>query len=157
MSLWRKLCKILIKSQHRTEPRQFVLADLSPKNIGRDTDNNPTICDLDAFCKGNLEYALSFLPGHLLLHTMGDSNSAHQLIMGLLKGYAEVLPVVDFDSPLFKKLTLGAVLYRLRNDVIPYNLSLPEATKIEKTKIAFDLLSLENPSWELIIYTLTSA
>lgn len=137
-------------------PRQLILADLSPKNIGKNADDRVSICDLDAFCKGNVEYALSFLPGHLLLHNLTDFETASALITRAIEGFKSELPDIDFESMLFKRLVLGAVLYRIANTVIPYNVPYTEEIKSSKSQKVFDLLDEKDLSWITLISRMTS-
>jgi hypothetical protein len=137
-------------------PKQLILADLSPKNIGRGENEQITICDFDSFFRGNVLYALAFLAGHILLHNLDNFDNAMQLGSGLIDGYQLELPQIDVDSLLFKRVALGSLLYRLNNPVIPYTLPLSEDEKLQKTNISFGLLQQNNLGWIDIIYEMTS-
>ncbi len=137
-------------------PHQLVLADLSPKNIGKNADGRVSICDLDSFCRGNVEYALSFLPGHLLIHNLTDFETARVLVTSAIEGFKSELPNIDYDSIFFKRLVLGAILYRIRNKVIPYNISYSDDIKATKSQRAFELLDEKVLSWTTLISGMTS-
>lgn len=132
-------------------PKQPILADLSPKNIGRGEEGQITICDFDDFYQGNSEFALAFLAGHILTHNIDDQERAKELLIGLFEGYKEGGTDVDYDSDLFKKITIGIILYRLSNPLIPYSLPFSEEKKRAKTEVAFGLLRQKNLSWEAVI------
>ncbi|RJQ26950.1 hypothetical protein C4577_02450 [Candidatus Parcubacteria bacterium] len=138
-------------------PRQLILADLSPKNIGRGENGSITICDLDSFFRGSTLYALAFLAGHILIHSLDDFDRGVQLLNGLLDGYRIELPNADVDSLLFKRVALGVALYRLNNPVIPYNLPLSEVEKLQKADTVLNLLNAQNLTWIKIIQELTAS
>ncbi|MDO8657287.1 MAG: hypothetical protein Q7K55_01000 [Candidatus Levybacteria bacterium] len=138
-------------------PKQIIIADLSPKNIGRGKDGQVTICDLESCYRGNTIFSLGYLAGHVLLHNLGDYPKATSLINGLLEGYNSENLDVEVDSLLLKRICLATTLYRLDNPIIPYALSLSQEEKTRKTATSIKLLEEQSMSWDRLVKKMVSA
>lgn len=146
-----------VVDQLNTLPKQLILADLSPKNIGRGEDGQITICDLEFFYQGHLQYAYGYLAGHILLHTLDDPDRSEAFLPSLIDGYQAEDKKTDFDSMLLKRIALGSALYRLSNAVIPYNISLTPEQRVQKANKAFELLEKDTLSWTDITHGLSAS
>lgn len=138
-------------------PKQLILGDLSPKNIAKSNDGKIKICDLDSFYKGNLEYTLGFLIGHLIVHNLTDQSKAVELVTGLMEGYRKELPELNLEDTLLQKIALGIILYRLKNSVIPYAVFYNNETRAARIKTANALLSEGNLTWDYLIEKMTNS
>lgn len=138
-------------------PKQIIIADLSPKNIGRGEDGQVTICDLESCYRGNTIFALGYLVGHILLHNLDDYPKAISLVNGLLEGYNSENSDVEIDSLLLKRICLATTLYRLDNPVIPYDLPFSQEEKTKKTTTAINLLEEQLISWNKLISNMVFA
>jgi len=97
-------------------PRQLILADFAPKNIGVPAKNELlTVFDLETAHQGNTVFDYGYACAHVLLHTMHDPNLLAQSIQEFNNGYGDH----TFNSDLVKKIAHGILLYRL-NGIIPY-------------------------------------
>jgi len=137
------------------EPTQLILGDLSPKNIGQGQEGQVTMRDLKYFYRGNLMYVYGYLAGHILVHTLDDPTRSEAFVSSLLQGYRSEDVNLDTESMLLKRLTLGTVLYRLHNDIIPYNVDLSPEAKLQKSVVVFNLLEKEALSWADITQALS--
>jgi hypothetical protein len=126
-------------------PRQLILGDFSPKNMGIRDDGHVSLYDLDAVHHGNASFDVGFFIGHILLHTRGGHLD---LITSFLRGYSEVAGPLD-PVPL-ELLALGACLYRLDNPMIPYPLGLDRRSRTRVTKAVRRLLARPCLSWSAI-------
>jgi hypothetical protein len=136
-------------------PKQLILGDLAPKNIGQGTDRQPTICDLESLYRGDLLFAYGYLTGHILIHTLDNQPRSKAFVINLLDGYSTEDKTTDFDSFLLKKIALGAALYRLNNPVVPYELSLSPEERSKKAATALSLLRKDNMSWDELVQNMT--
>lgn len=141
----------------RKLPKQIIIADLSPKNIGRGEEGQVTICDLESCYRGNTVFALGYLAGHVLLHNLDDYPKATSLVNGLLEGYNSENSDVEIDNLLLKRICLATTLYRLDNPVIPYMLSLSQEEKTRKATTAIELLEEQSMSWDNLVSRMVSA
>lgn len=138
-------------------PQQLTLTDLAPKNIGRDAVGNPTICDPKWIFRGDLRYALGYLAGHMLVHSLDNVQRANDLTFAVLKGIQDSLPDFDKNDEVVQGVALGSVIYRtLHHKTVPYRLLIPQDEREKKAERAFDLLDKGTRDWEEIIRTLTS-
>jgi tRNA A-37 threonylcarbamoyl transferase component Bud32 len=137
-------------------PRQLIIGDLSPKNIGLN-GGEITICDLDYVHMGNVIFDVGFLTGHILVHSIQDYENANSGVDAFLSGYIEGNSDFDKENPLLKQIALGIVLYRLNNPVIPYNIPLTEEQKRGKTTATFSQLFGTEKPWSQIIQGITYA
>lgn len=142
-------------SELEKNPSQLILADLSPKNIGRGSHRQITICDFDSFFLGNPLYPLAFLTGHVLVHSLDSSRKSEALVYALLSGLKQEFPNGDYDSDLYIKTTLSSVLYRLRNPKINYPVPLSEQERLQKATTGFQLLFKNSISWEDVFREMT--
>lgn len=141
----------------KTLPRQLIIGDLSPKNIGIENPERITICDLDYVHMGNTVFDVGFLTGHILVHNFQNCEKANSYIDAFLSGYVEGNDQVDNEDSLLKRIALGIALYRLNNPVIPYYLPLTEEQRREKAMATFSQLSNIEKSWSQIIQGITYA
>ncbi len=130
-----------------TEPRQLILGDLSPKNIGIDENGEFTIWDLEIAHKGNTVFDLGFLAAHIILHNIGNSGSATKLINALFEGYYSTAGRKDINEIDLKQMTLGIILFRTRNNVIPYTLDVSVEDRHQISETVSLLLSQRDPLW----------
>jgi hypothetical protein len=113
------LDQLIVQMSHL--PKQLILGDFSPKNIGVSEDYHVSLYDLDAVHHGNAVFDVGFFIGHILVHTLGKHPD---LISGFLDGYREYADLVG--NHLLTQLALGICLYRLANPTIPYTLAMDE-------------------------------
>lgn len=146
-----------IVNQLAHEPKQLIIGDLSPKNIGRGKDRQITICDLESFYRGNLIFAYGYLAGHILLYVISDQKYSSELLLNLLEGYKSGDNTFDFNNILLKKITLGSSLYRLNSATVPYPIALSQKEKVRKVGMAFKLLEKDVLSWSELINTMVNA
>lgn len=131
----------------KTEPRQLIHGDLSPKNLGF-AGNQLLICDLDTMHRGNRSFDIGFFLGHVLVHALESPLPLVACIRSFLSGYNNT-----YDEDLVQSIALGIMLYRLKNPVVPYqiNVSLEYLANVVQT-ISENLLS-EITSWETVSRT----
>lgn len=136
-------------------PKQLILGDLSPKNIGVLENGTFTICDLENMHRGNTLSDIGFLGSSLLLHTMGNPSLAKNLFNAFLKGYKSELDL-DTDAVALKRIVLAIALYRLVNPVIPYALDLTDLQRKQKDNSIRKLLNNGRISWNELINMIVS-
>ncbi|MEI6479927.1 MAG: hypothetical protein WCO12_00170 [bacterium] len=133
------ICAKKLVSDLKKIPRQLILSDLSPKNIGISEDNKISFFDLECVHKGNTIFDLGFLLGHITLHSKNNSNV---LIKSLLQGY--MMSINDsIDSKMLEKIMGITILYRLCNEIIPYPLPISDAEKKALIEKACCLLNID--------------
>ena len=133
-----------------TMPRQLIHADLSPKNIGIDDVGRVHICDLEMVHMGNPIFDLGFVIAHVLVHTIKEEQST-SLVESLLKGYYSIIHPMNVDSEILKQITLGIILYRLDNHIIPYEININDFEKNKIVRGAKTMLSCVGDNWREII------
>ncbi len=143
----------IIKDLKR-EPRQLILGDLSPKNICV-SEGTFKVCDLETAHMGNGVFDLGFLAAHLILHTLKDAVKAHDLVVSLFEGYEQSATKTALTSRILKAVTVGIVLYRIDNKVIPYETGLNAMEKSGVIAGAIKTLEDASMSWHNIIASLT--
>lgn len=131
-------------------PRQLVLGDLSPKNIGVSSNGSFTFCDLENFHNGNKISDLGFLGGNILIHTINDYSLAKNLLLSLLKGYSSI-DKLEIEDLTLMKIVLGICLYRLENSVIPYEIPISQEKRTSKSNSIKKILNRNNISWDEVI------
>jgi hypothetical protein len=110
-----------LSSQLRQLPhRQLILGDLCPKNIGLRANGKVSFFDLDHMHWGNPEFDLGFFMAHLPLHSANPSMVPDSMAKAVADGYARYNPTLDTGGILQKKISAATILYRLKNDHIPY-------------------------------------
>ncbi len=137
------------------QPKQLIHGDLAPKNIGKGSDGNVTICDVESFYNGNLQFAYGYLSGHILLHTLVDKRTSRQNFMALVKGLQRGDNTFDAEDDLYHKVLLGAILYRLDNKKVPYAVDITHQDKQVISQRARNLvaqndLGLQNTLTEIL-------
>jgi hypothetical protein len=146
----------MAREMAREHPRQLILGDPSPKNIGVPGAGRFTFFDLDDTHRGNAVFDVGFLAGHFLLHALPDMPRALALVEAFLGGYL----AEDGDGRLIKGIALGALQYRLGGTIIPYATNLPEAGKARALETIEALLSetdLAGASWKALADRLAGA
>lgn len=136
-------------------PKQLILGDLSPKNIGVLENGAFTICDFENMHRGNTLSDIGFLGSSLLLHTIGNLSLAENLLRSFLKGYKSELDL-NMDTIVLKRIVLAIALYRLVNPVIPYALEVTELQRKQKDNSIRKLLNNERISWNQLINVIVS-
>jgi 5-methylthioribose kinase len=121
-------------------PRQLILSDLSPKNIGVSKDEKISSFDLDYAHRGNTIFDLGFLLGHIILHSKNDSDI---LVKSILLGYKKFMKE-PINNKMLEKIIGATMLYRLKNEIIPYSLPVTTTEKKELINKAYNLLGLIN-------------
>jgi hypothetical protein len=139
---------------HLKYPKQHILGDPSPKNIGIEPYSKITFCDLEAVHIGSRISDLSFLLAHIILHNLTSFNTAMSLAQSFTRNYETLLPIEDVED--FPYLVVGSMLYRLINPVIPYRLRLSTEQRMSKTQQAFELISAPKLTLDKIVETLCS-
>jgi Ser/Thr protein kinase RdoA (MazF antagonist) len=137
-------------------PRQLILGDLSPKNIGVDNSGKVHICDLENVHIGNAVFDLGFLVGHFLIHTLRDADRASSLLESLLGGYSSVRFTMDTGGEILKRIVLGTILYRLDNQIIPYGSGMSNVEREAVATNANAALLRTQCSWHDIVMVLRS-
>lgn len=132
-------------------PKQLILGDLSPKNIGVSPNGYITICDLENCHWGNTLSDVGFLASSIVLHTIPKKKCAERLLHAYIHGYGSVNPIKD--ELVLKKIILGIALYRLDNPVIPYRVALTHVQRIKVIEKIKQLLQRTHFSYEEIIAT----
>lgn len=130
-SLGRKPLKDVVTrlNKHR---KQIIFGDLSPKNMAID-DKGVYICDLDTVHYGNVLFDVGFFAGHLLLHTFNQHDShITEAFLNTYLGHAD-LHIEKEDEDLLARIMAGICIYRLDNQIVPYNL--PNLAPEEKKEL----------------------
>lgn len=113
----------------RVGPRAFVFGDCSPKNIMLCAEGNVGFVDFDNAHFGSRLLEIGYAAAHILLHGGAVGASLGELHSDFLAGYQCYRPLPE--DALFAAAIGGALLYRLKNAVIPYQCGLraPEKTR----------------------------
>ncbi|MDQ3822555.1 MAG: aminoglycoside phosphotransferase family protein, partial [Actinomycetota bacterium] len=103
-------------------PRQLTLGDFSPKNVVF-AEEGIRVLDLEHVHRGPRVFDLAFFLGHVALHypqldALGDA------VSGAVEAYESRLPLDARSRELLGPVAGAAVLYRVRNPVVPYPTSL---------------------------------
>jgi Ser/Thr protein kinase RdoA (MazF antagonist) len=138
--------------QLNTLPKQLILGDHSPKNIGVGQDGQIVLYDLDAVHHGNTIFDVGFFLGHVLVHTLG--HNGFDLIQAYLDGYNSHHYLEDIA---LKQIALGICLYRLDNDIVPYPLALSDDYKGYLINRILHLLRKTHLSWVELCQAFTLA
>jgi fructosamine-3-kinase len=128
-------------------PRQLILGDLSPKNIIVTNSGKIGICDLEDVHMGNTVFDLSFAAAHIILHNLKDLEKAEKLTVVFFDGYLSLKPSISQEDITLKLATLGIMLYRLDNPVIPYRLNISREAKSIASANIKELLWHTELSW----------
>ncbi len=135
-------------------PRQPILGDLSPKNIGVSYKGKFTFCDFENFHNGNTISDVGFLGGSIIIHSIDNYPSAKNLLQSFFDGYSSVIKLEIEDQKL-KKTVLGICLYRLENLVIPYDISISQKRKKDKASSIKKILYKNKISWNELVKLVT--
>lgn len=134
-------------SRLKEGPRQLILGDLSPKNMGVSPDGKFTMWDLEITHKGNPVFDIGFLAAHVMLHSRDNAEKPGRLLKALLDGYYSTADRDGADDIDLKQTILGIILFRMRNDVIPYMTEVATAERDQISDSASILLLQRDPSW----------
>ncbi len=127
------------------EPRQLILGDLSPKNLGL-VDGQLKICDLDTVHRGNAKFDVGFFVSHIYTHALESNYPA----ASLTKRFLESHETDDVEEVQLKRIVLGIMLYRLNNAIVPYPLNITDEEKQRMVVEINSLLTKDNLEWEEI-------
>jgi Phosphotransferase enzyme family len=139
----------LIREMSADQPRQVILGDPSPKNIGVREAERFTFFDLEDVHRGNVVFELGFLAGHFLLHALPDAHQALAHVRAFFAGYGERA----LNARLVKAVALGTLQYRL-GSIVPYatSLSYEEETKLlGLVEECLNTANLAAMSWEALV------
>lgn len=132
-------------------PRQIIIGDLSPKNIGvNDGGERFMFFDLEDAHRGTVIFDVGFLLGQIILHAHEDPRCAISFTESFLNGYGGK----DLSQRLLKIIALGTMLYRL-DSIIPHNIEVSENDKkmlIRNIEEILAIWDLERISWQRLIY-----
>jgi hypothetical protein len=101
-------------------PRQLVLGDPSPRNLMWSPES-VVFFDLEHVHRGARVFDLAFLLAHVALHR----RAAGPLLSAAVAAYQRVFPLDPAAAALTGRLVAACLLYRLRNDVVPYEVADP--------------------------------
>ena len=133
------------------QKRSLILGDLSPKNLGIHNDAL-RICDLDTAHYGNNIFDIGFFIGHIYLHGIVQKYQSDQYVQAFLKGYQ--WKDTPQESLLLKRIALGTLLYRLDNEVIPYQLQITNSDRQKAISRVRELLMQTNLNWDALAITI---
>ena len=141
----------VIKDLTFNQPRQIILGDPSPKNIGVNNYGTRLVFfDLEDVHQGNMVFDVGFLLGHLILHAYTDEHEAIVHVDSFLNGYRNNY----LDNLLLRAIALGTIMYRL-NSIVPYSITLSDQQKaglLQATAATLTIPDLGSLSWpELIL------
>lgn len=131
-------------------PRQPILGDLSPKNIGVLSGGSFTFCDFENFHNGNTISDVGFLGGGIVIHSINNHALTKNLLHSFLDGYSSVAKI-EIENQNLKKAVLGICLYRLENSVIPYEISVSPKKKKDKANSIKKTLYKNKISWNDVV------
>lgn len=134
-------------SRLKQGPRQLILGDLSPKNMGVGPDGKFTMWDLEIAHRGNPVFDVGFLAAHVVLHSRDGTEKPGRLLKALLDGYYSTADKVGVDGIDLKQIVLGIILFRMRNEVIPYMMEVAAEDRNRISDSASLLLLQRDPSW----------
>lgn len=147
------LQEVIVELSH-CQPRQLIVGDPSPKNIGvSNHGRHIAFFDLEDVHRGNTVFDFGFMLGHLILHGLNDVFYAQSLATGFLQGYGDPTD----GGRLAKAIALGTMLYRLHS-IIPYCVGFPqEAGRDLSQRVEAMLHEVKNGdiSWQSIIARLS--
>lgn len=110
----------------RSQERQLVWGDPSPKNIGFGrVMSGVSFYDFEAFHCGNRVFDLGFLAGHVLLHTFARPDRAGSLLGALMDGYEHTC-AASVEGDLVGQVALAIIAYRAWSPVVLYPIDLPD-------------------------------
>jgi 5-methylthioribose kinase len=107
----------------RAQPKQLIIGDAAPKNIGLKESNTVSIYDLDAAHMGNTDFDVGYLLGHIILHSADNDKNLEEFPRAFISGYLEEHGITDMK--VVRNVALATILYRLDSD-IPYNKNLDQ-------------------------------
>jgi hypothetical protein len=132
------------------EPRQIIIGDPSPKNIGvNDNGARVVFFDLEDVHRGNVVFDVGFFIGHLFLHAYADNQLATGYVERFLQGYGNK----GLNSCLVKVIALGVILYRL-DSIVPYAIDLNDEKKLllgRTVETALNTLNFGSVTWRGLI------
>lgn len=142
------LSNLIYELTHQ-QPRQLILGDTSPKNVGVSDDGKKLVFfDLEDVHRGCVVFDVGYAVGHLLLHNYNNPREAIANIETFFQGYGS-----SWESLLPKVIAFGTMMYRL-DSIIPYSISLSNK---EKTKLFWAIEKilgthdLDRVTWEDLV------
>lgn len=125
----------------RKLPRQLILGEISPKNVGVNNNDQITFFDLETAHMGNTIFDVGYLLGHIMLHSFYYPGKMSEFTDAVLTGYEEEQLEFNRYDPLLWNIAAAAILYRLENKVVPYHALLSEAQSQVLIEIAYDMIN----------------
>ena len=107
-----------IINELKKEDFQFIIWDISPKNIWFNWDNLPVFFDLEHFVKWNSSFDIVFLLSHIFIHLFNNENR-DKLIEIFINAYTNINNIVIND--LFWKIFYSCIIYRVWINPMIYN------------------------------------
>jgi len=143
--------KRIINELTYNSPRQIIIGDPSPKNIGvSDAGTRLMFFDLEDVHRGCVLFDVGFCLGHLILHAQSDPQQALAYLEAFSDGYGNR---GLSDSELAKAIALGTIIYRL-DGMIPYPVPLsPEGRTglLGRTEATLIFVETYPMSWEVLV------
>ena len=141
-------------------PRQLILGDPSPKNVGVRHHLSPepfiVFFDLEDSHDGYAAYDFGSVVGHTILHNSFDAAKAHEQAELVVREYG------PSSAPFFdavKRIALGTILYRLQS-IVPYAIPFGHAEKDSLASAIRRLLhepAIEDLSWKTVVTSILEA
>lgn len=140
----------LVDELTNRQPRQIIIGDPAPKNIGVNSGGERLIFfDLEDVHRGNVVSDVGYIAGHLILNAHSSAQRAAVALESFLRGYDDR----DLDGRLVKGIALGTMMYRL-DSIIPYSIGLSREDELTLLVAVEEALSDHDLSlvswWDLI-------
>jgi Phosphotransferase enzyme family len=143
--------KAVIRELSGGLPRQIIIGDPSPKNIGvSQVGNKLVFFDLEDVHLGCAVFDAGFCLGHLILHAHREPEYAVASVQAFADGYAAGGLT---DSGLAKAIALGTICYRL-DGCIPYPVAITPEEKsrlLKGVEAALTSVQTRAVSWDELI------
>ncbi len=108
------------------EPAHLVHGDLAPKNV-LIRGSRLALCDLEGAHRGSTTLEAAYALAHVLLHCAPSMKSKQAMAATFLDAYAAAAAPLDLG--LLVPYLVGVLLYRLLNEVVPYDLAMDVTTR----------------------------
>lgn len=114
----RRLDTVIRKIEKNSD--SVLLGGLSPKNI-LVTKEKVAFVDLETACLGHLLFDYSFGIAHILLHALSRGELDLAIYKAYETGYLKNAASIPLEGDIVT-LIFGTILYRIKNEVVPYPL-----------------------------------
>ncbi len=128
--------------EFKKRPGNLILGDPSPKNMSIDKEIIG-ICDLDNVHLSSHLYDLAYVAAHCLLHNLENIDKAELIVNTVISNYLQYNQTLEFNTRFFIPTLTGVMLYRLKNEVVPYDLAIDEKRKFNYFDTLFKSLDKE--------------